>query len=143
MAKPKSKLIANRSAHTVALSGDGVAASRYTSSKAKKDPVAPEPPAQDLPAVTRTLKPVRRPVDEVSSAQKLPAASLADRSAIAPPMPVAPKAPRKRNLAPQGPSLSESTQTRMRDMAARLQALNQQLSDLQKKRPGTAQRSAK
>jgi hypothetical protein len=39
MAKPKSKLIANRSAHAVALSNDGVATRRQSATKVKKDEV--------------------------------------------------------------------------------------------------------
>jgi polyhydroxyalkanoate synthesis regulator phasin len=52
-----------------------------------------------------------------------------------------PRATKPRASAPIGPALSDSTQTRMREMSERLQAVRQQLADLQnKKRPARAAR---
>lgn len=139
-AKTKSQLIANRSAHAVALANDGVASRHSGTTKVKKDAVDAEPVVAPTPALSRPVRTIRRPVDRreepvpepVVDAVVLPAAVLA---------PARTRPSKPRTTAPKGPMLSESTQTRMRDMTERLQAVRQQLADLQnKKRPAGAAR---
>jgi methyl-accepting chemotaxis protein len=63
MAKAKSKLIANRSAHSVALANDGVASRHSGATKVKKEAVEADVPAPVAPALSRPVRTVRRPVD--------------------------------------------------------------------------------
>lgn len=138
MAKPKSKLIANRSAHAVALSNDGVATRRQSATKVKKDEVdAPLEPVP-VPALSRPVRPTRRPVDRVEP--------VAHVVAVTPPEPEpAPVAPRRapaarkpaaRVSAPKGPSLSPEMQERMRAMAARIESLKADLAAVENKKRG-------
>ena len=133
MSKPKSKLIANRSAHTVALSSDGVAARHNSSSKVKKAPVDTAQDMVPVPVPSRALRSARRPVDPLATSDpgSRPAAGPAGESVVAPPSQAKPRTVSKRSSTPSGPALSEATQARMREISDRLQALKQQLADLQ------------
>lgn len=116
----KSKLIANRAAHAVALSNDGVASHRKANSKAKKDGVE-DVPAPVPVAPARPSRPVRRPAAKVEPViEPVPVV-----------VPAAPRPSRPRTKAPAGPSLSATTQARMREMTAQLDAVRAQLNKLQ------------
>ncbi len=141
MAKAKSKLIANRSAHSVALANDGVASRHSGATKVKKQAVEADAPAPVAPALSRPVRTVRRPVDGLVEPVVEPAVDEpVSEPAVAAPAPRR-RATKPRTSAPTGPALSDSTQTRMREMSERLQAVRQQLADLQnKKRPARAAR---
>jgi hypothetical protein len=144
MAKTKSKLIANRSAHAVALANDGVASRHSGATKVKKEAVEVDAPVPVAPALSRPVRPVRtvrRPVDGLVEPVVEPVVEEpVSVPAVAAPAP-RPRATKPRASAPIGPALSDSTQTRMREMSERLQAVRQQLADLQnKKRPARAAR---
>ncbi len=121
----KSKLIANRAAHAVALSNDGVASHRKANSKAKKDGVE-DVPAPVPVAPVRPSRPVRRPAAKVEPVIE-PVPVVVPAAPVAP----APRPSRPRTKAPAGPSLSATTQARMREMTAQLDAVRAQLNKLQ------------
>lgn len=143
MAKPKSKLIANRAAHSVALTSDGVASRRASGSKVKKEATEQGPESTPVPALSRPVRATRRPVDAVAlEPVRAEATPLSTEPAVPAPPIAKPRPAKKRVQAPTGPALSDSTQARMREMTERLQAVRQQLDDLQnKKRPARARRT--
>lgn len=141
MAKPKSKLLANRSPHAVTLSNEGVATRRNNASKVKKADVDAAPEPTPLPIVSRSARSVRRPIDPPELVAEAPqvlesvAATplVAQRGAPS-------RKPKARSSAPKGPSLSAAMQERMRAMATQIESLKATLADVERKQRGVGAR---
>lgn len=136
----KSKLISSQSPHSVALSGDGVASRRSTSSKTKKKTEDDAAQVTPVPALSRPVRPNRRPVDRVEPVAETPVVEEPAAKSEPVAAPVAPRKASKRSVAPKGPSLSAAMQERMREMNERLQGIKSQLADVQGKKRGIGAR---
>jgi hypothetical protein len=136
----KSKLVSSQSPHSVALSGDGVASRRSTSSKTKKKTEDESVQLTPVPALSRPVRPNRRPVDRVEPVVEVLAVEEPPQATQPEAKPVAPRKPSKRSVVPKGPSLSAAMQERMREMNERLQGIKSQLADVQNKKRGIGAR---